>query len=143
MNDIRPICINEGCGKPATFSRTEKDGRKRWRVHCAHCQGASYGKHPHRPGVKPFKTGICSNQDGRLGFSCSVDYNAHPHAIGVTEVDHIDGNHCNNDINNLQELCPVCHSLKSKIHGNNRGYRYSTPSTPANVIMQSLFDLDD
>ena len=27
------------------------------------------------------------------------------------ELDHIDGNHMNNDINNLRILCPNCHSL--------------------------------
>lgn len=32
-------------------------------------------------------------------------------------VDHIDGNHNNNDINNLQTLCANCHALKSKRNG--------------------------
>jgi 5-methylcytosine-specific restriction endonuclease McrA len=32
-------------------------------------------------------------------------------------VDHIDGNHLNNDINNLQTLCANCHALKSKLNG--------------------------
>lgn len=32
-------------------------------------------------------------------------------------VDHIDGNHSNNEISNLQTLCANCHALKSKRNG--------------------------
>lgn len=35
------------------------------------------------------------------------------------DIDHIDGNHNNNDVNNLQILCANCHRLKTKI--NNEG----------------------
>ena len=31
------------------------------------------------------------------------------------DVDHIDGNHNNNDLNNLQTLCANCHRLKTHI----------------------------
>lgn len=124
MGDDRPICINEGCGKPVTFSRTDKEGRKKWRVHCGHCQGASYGRHPHRPGVKPYKTGKCSNQDGHLGFVCPIDYNKAPWAVGYTEIDHKDGNHLNNTHENADELCKICHNRKSRENGDLKGYRY-------------------
>lgn len=36
---------------------------------------------------------------------------------GLTEVDHIDGDHTNNDSGNLQELCMICHKIKGKIFG--------------------------
>lgn len=32
-------------------------------------------------------------------------------------VDHIDGNHANNDPENLQTLCTVCHAIKTVING--------------------------
>lgn len=38
------------------------------------------------------------------------------------EVDHIDGNSNNNSENNLQLLCPNCHSLTSTYRGANRGH---------------------
>jgi hypothetical protein len=37
--------------------------------------------------------------------------------LGITEVDHIDGNHCNNSLDNLQELCMICHKIKGKLFG--------------------------
>ena len=60
----RPTCINPGCGKPVTFTHKDENGKRRWRIHCSHCQRASYGKHPHAEGVTPYKTGKCSNIDG-------------------------------------------------------------------------------
>ena len=35
------------------------------------------------------------------------------------DVDHIDGNHANNDPTNLQYLCKNCHSAKTIINGDN------------------------
>lgn len=123
-DDKRPKCINYGCTESATYSSTTKTGRKRWRVHCSHCQSASWGKHPHRPGVTPYKTGKCCNQDGRLGFTCPTDYSPGSIAWGKTQVDHIDGDHTNNDHSNLQELCQDCHLEKSMQEGNLKGHRY-------------------
>lgn len=39
------------------------------------------------------------------------------------EVDHIDGNHQNNSEDNLQLLCPNCHSLTSTYKGANKNGR--------------------
>lgn len=114
----RPTCINPGCGEPVTYSRQNKDGTYRWRIHCGHCQKASYGGHPHRPGVTPYKTGRCSNHDGHLGFPCSTNHDLHPEwAKGLTEVDHKDGNHANNHPDNLDELCIICHKIKGQSSG--------------------------
>jgi hypothetical protein len=42
------------------------------------------------------------------------------------ELHHIDGDRTNNDINNLQLLCPNCHSFTHNWKGKNRGKRINT-----------------
>lgn len=39
------------------------------------------------------------------------------------DVDHIDGNHANNDPSNLQTLCANCHRLKTWVAKDGYGYR--------------------
>ena len=115
---MRPTCINYGCNKPVAYSRKDEQGNPRWRIHCGHCQKASYGKHTHASGVIPYKTGRCSNTDGHLGFGCMIKWTKIPDwAKGMTEIDHIDGDFTNNDPSNLDELCPVCHKLKGQLNG--------------------------
>jgi hypothetical protein len=118
VHQNRPTCINPGCEKDAMVSRIDLDGRVRWRVHCSHCQAASYGKWPHRAGVTPFKTGKCGNTDGHLGFECMIKWTKVPKwAKGMTEIDHKDGNPNNNVLENVEELCPICHKLKGQLNG--------------------------
>lgn len=120
MTAQRPKCVNYGCGKPAM-----SNGPSKWRVHCSHCQKASFGAHPHAEGVTPFKTGKCSNTDGRLGFKCLIKWSKVPKwAKGMTEIDHKDGDRLNQVHSNLQELCPICHKLKGQMNGDTNGRRY-------------------
>lgn len=127
----RPTCINHGCEKLATYSHKDVNGNKRWRIHCGHCQGASYGKREHAKGVTPYKTGICNNIDSHLGFMCPVIWAMVPEdAKGMTEVDHIDGDHTNNHKDNLDELCVFCHKIKGQRNGDYRGHRYNRELHP-------------
>jgi len=122
---MRPTCINHGCEK-LVIPRTGSiyDANPRWRIHCGHCQQASYGKHPHALGVTPYKTGRCTNVDSHLGFECTVDWSKVPaDAKGMTEVDHIDGNPSNNSPDNLDELCVICHKIKSQRNGDYNGFK--------------------
>tara|TARA_B100000131_G_C18027437_1_gene577002 strand:- start:147 stop:707 length:561 start_codon:yes stop_codon:yes gene_type:complete len=79
-----------------------------------------YVLHTH-PYLK-FRKGYCENIDGRLGFNCTFtpptpkqlsDRGVDEDFKGWLEVDHIDGNHLNNDPKNLQTLCSCCHSVKT------------------------------
>lgn len=74
----RPICLNYGC------NRYVHNSGARWRPFCARCHKAGYGQATLAEGVKPFKTGRCSNQDGRLGFLCPMDYKKAPWAVGLS-----------------------------------------------------------
>lgn len=118
---VRPTCINPGCGRPVA------DGGTRWRPVCGRCHRAGYGATTYREGVTPFRTGKCSNQNGHLGFTCAIDYDVAVWAIGKTHIDHIDGNHLNNVLENVVELCPLCHQHKGMLNGDfkNQGvYHY-------------------
>ncbi len=118
------ICINHGCNNKQAYSHTKTNGNKRYRPVCERCHVIGYKKKPYPPGVTPYKTGKCKNQDSHLGFVCPLDYEKAPWAIGFTEIDHIDGNHLNNTVENTDELCPICHNRKGRENGDLKGYRY-------------------
>jgi hypothetical protein len=150
---MRPVCINYGCDSGVSvMTGSIHDDNPRWRVHCGHCQAASYGKWPHRAGVTPYKTGRCSNTDGHLGFDCSINWKKiPPWATGMTEVDHIDGDFSNNGLSNLDELCPICHKIKGQQSGdfdNTRRHSLKLPvgykgKTSARSQFNTLFELQE
>lgn len=84
----------------------------------------SHRNHPYLKHRKDY----CENVDGRLGFVCTF---THPTPeqleatgldatyLGWLQVDHIDGNHTNNSITNLQTLCACCHNIKTYQCGDN------------------------
>jgi hypothetical protein len=120
----RPICINHGCNSPVVpVTGKITDANPRWRPYCSACQIANYGGKPYKPGVTPFKTGKCSNQDSHLGFKCPIDYKKNPAFIGMVEMDHKNGDHTDNRKANLDELCPLCHKMKGRLAGDYRQLR--------------------
>lgn len=123
-NEAVPTCINHGCNTPVTYSSTNKQGQKRYRPVCGRCQKASYGALTYALGVTPFVTGRCSNQDAHLGWRCPIDYDLVPMGMVTTEIDHVDGDHRNNVLDNCQELCSLCHREKGRRNGDLRGHRY-------------------
>lgn len=73
-----------------------------------HCMSITEYQHQFHPYLKYRKT-YCENQDGRLGFVCTTNI----FWQGMLQVDHIDGDHTNNNLGNLQTLCACCHAYKS------------------------------
>lgn len=55
------------------------------------------------------------------------------------EVHHIDGNNYNNELSNLQILCPNCHSLTNNWRSRNKkGYDKTNPKVTDNDILKAL-----
>lgn len=106
----RPTCVIADCGRPAKGLGWKKNGTERiWSKLCTTCHRAKYQKN--RKHLK-HKKDICE----RCGFV--------PEHIVQLQVDHIDGNHTNNDPTNLQTLCCNCHVLKSLKSGDFRNLKY-------------------
>jgi hypothetical protein len=124
--EFRPICINKGCKKPVTYNRKNLDGTHRWKPVCGHCRDAQTGKSKYAKGVVPYRTGICENKDGKLGFKCAVNHKLLPKDMHLTEIDHINGDPADNRVSNIQELCVICHKIKSRLSGDlNRWKNYA------------------
>ena len=116
FDPLRGTCINHGCNKPQMRYGSNADGTNKYKTICRNCYGAKNpnDKAKYARGVTPFKTGICANHDGHLGFPCNYNPNDVPKGVPlVTHIDHIDGNHQNNDPGNIQELDPICHQIKT------------------------------
>lgn len=88
----RPSC--KECGSPAQRGHRRKDGTHSYLPYCTHCY---HNSRPHRAHKKK----VCEKCRFVAVHKCQLD------------VDHIDGNHDNNDKSNLQTLCRNCHSLKT------------------------------
>lgn len=103
-----PKCVNEGCNNSVIV--------RDWKYYsfkhlCSNCTFRMKNNLPPLPGITYYKKKYCENKDGRLGFTCPVKEDFEfPHS--VLHGDHIDGNHENNNVNNLQTLCSICHHLK-------------------------------
>ena len=109
-------CANHGGGVPKRF--------------CSRChtklQKGTYDK--------PME---CANADGRLGFTCPVDYKFLLSQVGngyLTEkvikhtihCDHKNGRRDgdNSSGDNIQWICGLCHGMKTSLEGDNKGFKY-------------------
>lgn len=98
-NNERPICNK--CGRPAAKSADYK-GKTYWRKLCSHCRRlAGEWAEPSQRDKLAKKLGLDTNQCSKCGqvfpFPCDIH--------------HKDRNNRNNDLDNLEVLCPNCHRL--------------------------------
>ena len=96
----RPKCIVETCSSLRKQKGYKKDGSRHLSKYCSMHDRAKYGDKVY----KLHKGNSCSFCGFIPVHSCQLD------------VDHIDGNHKNNDPTNLQTLCANCHRLKTHIN---------------------------
>ena len=82
------------CGNLCDSKGRDSKGRQKFGTRCNACRKLRYGL---------IKASIC----GTCGFVAK-----HPCQL---DIDHIDGNHSNNDPGNLQVMCANCHRLKTVI----------------------------
>lgn len=122
---VNPTCPTCGIRKLQLNYYSKKDGRPLFKKRCWVCNGTRERRHsqraigeydPHPKGRTKYEQSVSKRKRTKLtcdkcGFkaidTCQLD------------IDHIDGNHANNDIPNLQILCANCHRLKTKL--NNEG----------------------
>jgi len=112
----RPICPQCGVNE-RKFNSYNKDGSPRFTKLCRVCNGAKERQREYdkkRKHTKTHKYGATYERKvaeltcDKCGFKaedkCQLD------------VDHIDGDHNNNEQSNLQILCANCHRLKTKVN---------------------------
>lgn len=118
------ICLN--CGKKLA------DRQKKY------CNNKCQKEYQHKEWITRWKEGKESGLRGEYGISVHLkkylfekydnkcckcgwgETNPYSRTIPL-EIDHIDGDYMNNNENNLQLLCPNCHSLTPTYKGANKG----------------------
>ena len=66
--NFRPVCINHGCTKPVMQKGGTIDNPTGWRVHCSHCQKASYGGHDQSQNHSGSSGGGSRDMDDEIPF---------------------------------------------------------------------------
>ena len=105
--NTRPICEIENCINVTAANPIKRDGTYTFQSKCWKHRSKK-GVNGYRLSYRPYLAHKGSKCD-RCGFM--------PEHEGQLDVDHIDGNHNNNDPNNLQTLCANCHRLKTITKG--------------------------
>ena len=108
---VRPMCP---CGEPCRTKGRGISGIKLWDRRCWKCKENGYRIH---------KKDYCE----QCGFKAI-------HAVQL-DVDHIDGNHFNNDVTNLMTLCANCHRLKTQRNSDHMPVRQASVFSNAQLVM--------
>ena len=109
----RPLC--RLCGRNPVKKKTGKGRIGKFKTMCATCDN-------NRRGYKAHRKETCE----KCGFV--------PEHRCQLQVDHIDGNHDNNAVENLQTLCANCHALKTFINRES-GPRHNRPKIDVQVSL--------
>ncbi len=118
-----PTCINEGCDNNVSVRNWSTWS---FRTECSSCSRCRLKKLKYPVGVIQHKKEYCENIDGHLGFSCPVDPTSWPDFQGALDLEHDDGDHDNNDRNNVKTICKICHMRKSKDNDDFNSYKDSS-----------------
>ena len=112
-----PVCVNPGCDRKVAVRHWSAQGDPSLKTECSSCSRARI-KNIQLPGITFHKKDYCENNSGKLGFICPIipeRYSTLP--ADIYQMDHVDGNHHNNDPDNLMTLCCICHAVKGREHG--------------------------
>jgi len=121
-----PVCINNGCKNNVAIRHWSIQGDPSLKTECCKCAN-SRKKNKIIDGITFHKKKYCENKDGILGFICPMDkerYNEFPNDI--YHLDHLDGNHYNNLLDNLKTFCSICHTRKGKENGDFNAFKKSS-----------------
>jgi 5-methylcytosine-specific restriction endonuclease McrA len=121
-----PICINDGCSNTVAIRHWSAQGDPSLKTECTRCSSARK-KNKDIIGITFHKKKYCENKDGILGFVCPMDklrYDEFP--SDIYHMDHLDGNHHNNLLDNLKTFCAICHTRKGKESGDFNGFKSSS-----------------
>lgn len=99
---VRGSCVL-GCGRPQRKKGTDQQGRPIYRALCDQCHRLRHGID--RAGYQQHKGQICEECGFVPVHPCQLD------------VDHKDGDHGNDNPDNLTTLCANCHRLKTHLSG--------------------------
>lgn len=123
-----PNCVNPGCIKNVACRNW---GNWSFKSECSTCMKLRkekrfivednfrffIDKKGQKTGVIMHKEVFCENLDGHLGFYCVVPHDKWSGFEFALDLDHIDGNHYNNDPANVRTYCKLCHGKKSIQNG--------------------------
>ena len=118
---MRPICEKEGCGNLAKPNGYNTKGERKFYKLCSPCRRRKSNYKDTPSGKRQFERlrELClKGREERRPYRQFVkDYCEECGFIAVhkcqLDVDHIYGNHENNEESNLQTLCANCHRLKT------------------------------
>jgi 5-methylcytosine-specific restriction endonuclease McrA len=121
-----PICINNGCFKNVSIRHWTSQGDPSLKTECSRCSSARI-KNKNIYGIIFHKKNYCENKDGILGFFCPIDYKRYNEfPSDIYHMDHTDGNHMNNSLENVKTFCSICHTCKGKNNGDFNAFKSSS-----------------
>lgn len=121
-----PKCVNIGCNRFVAVRHWNDGNIPSLKTECAPCASARK-KGVALSGITVVKKHTCENTDSRLGFQCPCDPNRYTEfPSDCYHMDHINGNHRDNRIENIMTLCVMCHTIKGKRDGDFNGSKSSS-----------------
>ena len=122
---VIPVCINHGCTNKVTCRHWSDAGIPSLKTECSKCSGARV-KGKTLSGITFHKKDYCENKNGQLGWKCPLEGDLSGFPSDIYDMDHLDGDHHNNDPNNVMTICKICHSRKGKESGDFNGQKGSS-----------------